>query len=115
MRIGRGSTCDVTPACTDAIIAIAKFDTNRMPSSVLLAFGRVAEIVLPAQFVGDVRGRRIQIARIADDFGAAAAVVGHVTQRDDVDAVVIALLRARPALAAAASWRTRPPAAAADA
>ena len=35
-------------------------------------------------------GRRIEIARVADDLGAAAAVVGHVAQRGDVHAIVAA-------------------------
>ena len=49
---------------------------------------RIAEVVLLAQFVGDARGRRVEIARVADDLGAPAAVVGHVAQRGDVDAIV---------------------------
>ena len=44
-------------------------------------------------------GRGIQVARVANDLGAAATVVGHVAQRDDVHPVV-----ARPCRTAAELW-----------
>ena len=46
--------------------------------------GRIAEGILLAQFVGDAAGRAIEVARIADDFGPAAAVFGDVAQHADV-------------------------------
>ena len=74
----------------------AHFDADRVPAAVLLPGRRVAEVVLLAQFVGDARRRRIEIARVADDLGAAAAVVGHVAQRDDIHAIVDRRAATRP-------------------
>src|SRR5262245_38226976 len=77
-----------------------QLEANRMPAAVLLTGRRIAEVVLLAQSARDAGSRRIQIARVADDFRAAAAVVCHVPQGRDVDAIVA---RARPpALAALA-------------
>ena len=74
-----------------------------MPPAVFLPGRGVAEVVLLAQFVGDARGRRIEIAGIAHDFGSSAAVVGQVAQRGDVDAIV------RPAARPAAAVPPVPP------
>src|SRR5580765_8665672 len=78
-----------------------------MPAAVLLSARRVAEVVLLAQLVGDARGRGVEIARIADDLGAPAAVVGHVAERHDVDTIVIRIAAAVPAVAAAAASSAR--------
>src|SRR5688572_10374001 len=48
----------------------------------------ITEVVLLAQFVGDVGHRRIQIAEVAYDLGASAAVVGNFAQRHHVDTIV---------------------------
>src|SRR5204863_1830483 len=84
---------------------IARLDADRVPAAVLFPRRRIAEIVLLTELVGDVRGRRIQVASVADDFRAAAAVVGHVAQGDDVDAIVVGTGAAGPAAASAAAWR----------
>src|SRR5207247_1049248 len=72
--------------------SLAQLDPNRMPAAVSLHERWIAEVILLAQLVGDAGGGRVQIARLTDDFSAAAAVVRHVAQRRDVHAVV-----ARPA------------------
>src|SRR5262249_8363785 len=55
---------------------------------VFLACRGVAEVVLLAQFVGDIFRGGIEIPRLADDFRASSAVVRELPQRTDVDAVV---------------------------
>src|SRR6476646_815002 len=70
-----------------------------MPPSVFRSGGRVPQVVLLAQFVGDARGSGIDVARIPNDLSAAAAVISHVAERDHVDALV-AWPRPRTAVAA---------------
>src|SRR5205823_3788878 len=94
------SACYIPSACANAVVVVSDLDADRMPAAVLRAGGLVAEVILLAQLVGDARGGRIQIARIADDLGTTAAVVGHVAQRLDVDAIVVA---SAPAGAASAT------------
>src|SRR6266545_5938382 len=65
-----------------------------MPPSVLHAGGRVPEIVLAAQLVGNSGGCGIQIARTSYDLGASAAVVGDFAQRSHVHMVVIRAISA---------------------
>src|SRR5947207_4172762 len=108
-------TCDVAAARADAVIAVAHFDADGVPAAVLLAAGWITQVVLLAQLVGDVGGRRIEVACVPHDFGAAAAVVGHIAQRRDVHAIVVAALprpsaASCPATAAttAADRRLRP-------
>src|SRR5689334_10812777 len=62
----------VSPAGADAVVAVAQLDADRVPAAVLLAVRRIAEIVLLAQLVGDVRRGRIEVHWIANDLGAAA-------------------------------------------
>src|SRR5712691_2436645 len=106
-------TCDVAAARADAVIAVTHFDADGVPAAVFLAAGWITQVVLLAQLVGDVGGRRIEVARVPHDFGAAAAVVGHIAQRRDVHAIVVAALT-RPSAssgpaATAADRRLRPP------
>src|SRR5712691_10617768 len=98
-------TCDVAAARADAVIAVAHFDADGVPAAVFLAAGWITEVVLLAQLVGDVGGRRIEVARVPHDFGAAAAVVGHFAQRRDVHAIVVAALP-RPSAAACPATAT---------
>src|SRR5438034_388421 len=104
----RDLTRDVPAPCANAVVAGTDFDPDRMPAPVLLCRRWVTEIVLFAQLVRDVRRGRIQVARIANDLGAAAAVVGHVAQGDDVDAIIVWRPAARPASASSAVRRLRP-------
>src|SRR6476469_2580160 len=80
-----------------------------MPAAVFLGRRRIGEVVLFAQFVGNPCGRRIEIPNLAHDFGAAAAVVSHVAERGDVDAIVLtsALPRAAVPAGTATGWRLR--------
>src|SRR5216684_3614355 len=55
---------DVPAARADAVIAVPHFDADGVPAAVFLAAGWIAQIVLLAQLVGDVRGRRIEVARV---------------------------------------------------
>ena len=99
------SFADISPSRADAVGAIAELDADRVPAAVFLSARRIAEVVLLAQLVGDAGGRRIEIARIADDLGAAAAVVGHVAQRHDVDAIVVQTAASTSAAAPATAPR----------
>src|SRR5438132_671378 len=92
-------TCYIAATRSNSIRVILDFHPNRVPPAIFLSRRWIAQVVLLAQLVGDTRGRGVEIPRIADNLGAAAAVVGHVAQRGDVDAVVTA--RARPSAAAA--------------
>src|SRR6267142_3922316 len=83
----RNSGCYISPAGAHAVVAVADFDADGVPAAVFLPAGRIANVVLLAQLVGDVRRRRIEIARVADDLGPPAAVVGHIAQRRDVHAI----------------------------
>src|SRR5688572_21665305 len=49
---------------------------------------RVSQVVLLAQLIGDAAYRRIEIAEVAHDLRASAAVVRDLTQRHHVHAVV---------------------------
>src|SRR5687767_15396561 len=75
-----------------------------MPAPVFLRRRRVAEIVLLAQLVGDVRRCRLEVAARPHYFGTAATVVGDFAQCMEVDALVSTTLDARPSL----SLRERP-------
>src|SRR5436189_2598509 len=99
---------NIAPPRPDAIVAVRDFDADRMPAAVFLRRRRIPEIVLFAQLVGDVLGRRVQVASRADDLGAAAAVVGHVPQRDDVHAIVAGSPASRPAAARTTTADRRP-------
>src|SRR5215467_3015924 len=81
-----------------------------MPAPVLFSERGISKVVLLAQLVGNRRRRRIQVPRIANDFGVPSAVVGHLAERACIHAVVAA--PAGPAaLSAAASNQLRPAAA----
>ena len=66
---------------------VVDFDADGMPAPVAMSRAGVADVVLLAQFVGDVGGCRIQVARVPDNLGAPAAVVGDFTQGRDVHPV----------------------------
>src|SRR6185503_18351215 len=51
-----------------------------MPAAVLFSCTDVAEIVLLAEFIRDPRSGVVEIAEAADDFRAAACVVGNLSQ-----------------------------------
>src|SRR5687768_11680626 len=70
----------------DVIAGARDFDADRVPAPIFGPLRGVADVVLLRQFVGDVRRRRLEVARRADDFSTPAAVVGDVAQRPDVDA-----------------------------
>src|SRR5437016_1385016 len=95
----RGATCalacEVAAPRANAVIPVFDFNANRVPAAVLLPQRCVPEIVLLAQLVRDVRRGRIEIARVADDLGATAAIIRHVAQGADVDAIAAAAA-ARP-------------------
>src|SRR5436190_15450989 len=78
---------DVPPSRAHAV-ALARFDADGVPAAVLRPRGGVTQVVLLAQLVGDAGDGGIEIAHPADDLGTAAAVVGDVAQRGDVDAIV---------------------------
>src|SRR5438105_10492846 len=103
--------CHVPAPCTHAVVVVAHLDADRMPLAVFRAARLVSQIVLLAQFVGDARRRGIEIVRVANDLRAAAAIVGHVAQRRDVDAIVrVAARTSAPsarAASAASDWRER--------
>ena len=77
----------VAATSANAIAVIADFDTDGVPPAVFLSAGRITQIVLLAQLVGDARRRRIQIVGVVNDLCATAAVVGEVAQRHAVDRV----------------------------
>src|SRR5262245_13719709 len=83
-----------------------------MPAAIALSRCRIADVVLLAQLAGDSFGRRVQVARLSDDFSPAAAVIGEVAQRDRVDAIMRSRWSGprRPCnlrTAAGPPWRTR--------
>src|SRR5687767_4736549 len=94
---------DVTAARANLETAVPHFNTDVVPPAVAMARTRVPDVVLLAQLVGDTRGCRVEIARVTNQFGAAAAIVGDLAQRDDVDSIVSAGVAARNAAAAAAA------------
>jgi hypothetical protein len=63
---------------------VTHLDSNRVPAPVMFTGGRVSEEVLFAQFVSDPGRRRIEIARISYELGAATTVVGEVAQGNKV-------------------------------
>src|SRR6267142_3038246 len=108
----RNSGCYISPAGAHAVVTVADFDADGVPAAVFLPAGRIADVVLLAQLVGDIGSGWVEIARVAHDFRSATAVVGHVAQRGDVDPIVAADRRSRPsataASAPAADRRRRP-------
>src|SRR5262245_36747346 len=54
---------DEATAGAHVVVAVLDLDPNRVPAAVLRARGRVAEVVLLAQLVGDARGRRREVDR----------------------------------------------------
>src|SRR5262245_14149758 len=91
---------DVAATGAHPVRAVAHFHPDRMPATVLASERPVTEIVLAAQFIGDTGRGRVEIVRVANDLGSSTAVVGHVAQRDDVDAFVVRLPPAGPSSAA---------------
>src|SRR5262245_47071390 len=81
---------DVTTPCSHLQGAVLDLDSNGVPSAVLLAGARVAQVVLLAQLVGDTRGRAVEVAEPAHDFRPTASVVGDLAQRLRVYALVVA-------------------------
>src|SRR2546426_687828 len=60
---------------------IPDFNLDGVPTAVLLPGARISEVVLLAQFVGDARGRAVEVAELADDLRAAAAIVSDGPER----------------------------------
>src|SRR5436190_3203543 len=77
--------CEIAAAGPHQERAVANLDTDGMPAAVVGTPARVPQIVLLAELVGDPAGRRVEVARIADQLGEAAAVVGDLTQCLEVD------------------------------
>src|SRR5687768_2430361 len=67
---------------------VAQLDSDGVPTAVAMTGARISEIVLLAQLIGDAGDRRIEIAEVAHDLRASAAVVGDLTQRHHVHAIV---------------------------
>src|SRR5258706_7447061 len=79
---------------------ILQFHFDGVPAPVFLSGAVVANVVLLAQFVGDVLGRGIEIAEAVDDFGAASGIV-----RDCPERVLVHTLAPAPAPRASAKRR----------
>jgi len=75
---------------------IADFDADGVPLAVSLSAGRIPQIVLLGQLVGDPCRCRIQIAGVANDLRPTAAVVGEIAECCTVDRVPAALESWRP-------------------
>src|SRR6476659_5704749 len=82
--------CDIPSPSPYVVRGVAHFHADAVPAAVFRRLRRIAHVVLPAQLVCDPGGGGIEIAGEADDLGSAAAVVGDVSQRRDVDAIVVA-------------------------
>src|SRR5437763_11699457 len=82
------SARDVSAPRAHAIRGVLQLDADRMPATVFLSAGGIAEVVLLAQLAGDAGSRRIQVAGAADDFRPPAAVIGHIPQCRDVHTIV---------------------------
>ena len=61
-----------------AVRSVTQLDTNLVPAAVFFSERWITEVVLPAQLIGDRRGGWIEVARIAHQLGAPAAVVGKI-------------------------------------
>src|SRR5438067_8786448 len=97
--------CDVALARTNGVAAVLNLHLDVVPAAVLLPLVVVPKVVLLAQFVGDVRRRRIEVAEAADDLRPAAGVVGDASQRSLVH--VLASNRPSPRAAALAREELR--------
>src|SRR3954453_6670356 len=80
--------CDKSLPRPHAIVRVLHLDADCVPFAVLGSRRRVAQVVLPAQFVCDPARRGVEISRAPDDLGASAAVVRDLAQRERVHAVV---------------------------